>query len=96
MKDGFERELKDLIKDIQEYRMELEAELKGTDDVVGLEKQLAELKAKLDEKGTLSAKDRAIYKRVANRIKEIKNSLASIFHLGATRKSFSKVREQLE
>lgn len=73
MKDNdMERELKDIIKEIQEYRMELEAELKGTDDIVGLETQIAELKAKLDEKGSLSRKERKNFKKASARIKEIK------------------------
>ena len=70
-------ELKDLLKEIQEYRMELETELKGSNDVVGLEKQLVELKAKLDEKGTLSRKDRKTYKKISDRIKKIKEYLSN-------------------
>ena len=73
MQDGLERELKDLIKDILDYRMKLEAELKGTDNTIGLEDQLEELKERYSENGALSIIERNKLKKITARIEAIKD-----------------------
>lgn len=71
-----ERELKDLIKDILDYRMVLEAELKGTTDTIGLEEQVEEIRDSYGEKGTLSIFEKHKLKKLTARIDEINSYLA--------------------
>ena len=69
-----ERELKyskNLIKDILDYRTKLDAELKGTDDTIGLKDKLKELKDRYEENGTLSIIERLKLKKLTARIDAI-------------------------